>query len=363
MRFRIAAVPLLVTALVVATTATSASAFGALTTHPAGELPVSVTTGDINRDGRQDMAVANQNSGTFSVLLHDGAGGFRKMPDVGTPAQSVALADLDGDGRPDLATAGGQSTVSIVLGRGDGRFRTPRQIEVVSFATNAIVAADFDGDKDVDLAVGFTNGGEVQVLANDGRGNFTRRTVAEPTYGSALDLRAADLNRDGAPDLVAAVQSDLIVLLGNGDGTFGPPNRFDTVWWAMNVVVGDFTSDGVPDLVVPRPGSLSDSGGLFVGTGDGTFQDLRSIPVRWSETVAGGDFDDDGRLDLAFVTSSVMFVLLGRGDGTFWPPSELPFVGQPGTPASTDFTGDGEDDIAVPNGSGYPGTVWVYCTP
>jgi hypothetical protein len=125
MRVRTIAVPLLVTALVTAMTATSVSAFGALTTHSAGEMPVFVTTGDINQDGRPDMAVANQNSGTVSILLHDGAGGFRKMPDVVSGARSVAIADLDGDRRPDLAVAGGGSTISIALGRGDGRFRPP----------------------------------------------------------------------------------------------------------------------------------------------------------------------------------------------------------------------------------------------
>jgi hypothetical protein len=205
---------------------------------------------------------------------------------------------------------------------------------------------------------------QIQVLSGNGGGDFAPGQILDASYGYVADLRAADLNLDGVADLVASVpfSSDVLISLGRAGGAFDPLQRIDVINSTSNVVVDDFTSDGIPDIVVARTSSFSDSAWLMVGNGDGTFGDLRTVPVRWAETSTSGDFDGDGRQDLAFAVSSMVFVLLGNGDGTFQEPLELAVDGEPGIPNSADFNGDGKDDLAVPNGAGSVGTVWLYLT-
>lgn len=376
MRIRTIGIPLLVTALAVAAVQPAAwaatASFGPRTDYPAGYSPFSIAVGDLNRDGRPDMAVANQLGNTVSILINTSEGKLRSMPEVSTGSGplTVAVADIDGDHRPDLVTANhGEGanghSLSIAIGRGDGRFKTPRHLDLGgSSGPWGVVAEDFDGDGDIDLAVTLSERSQIQVLSGDGRGDFVPGQILEASYGYVADLRAADLNLDGVADLVASVpfSSDVLISLGRAGGAFDPLQRIDVINSTSNVVVDDFTSDGIPDIVVARTSSFSDSAWLMVGNGDGTFGDLRTVPVRWAETSTSGDFDGDGRQDLAFAVSSVVFVLLGNGDGTFQEPLELAVDGEPGIPNSADFNGDGKDDLAVPNGAGSVGTVWLYLT-
>ncbi|WP_328853211.1 VCBS repeat-containing protein [Micromonospora globbae] len=371
MRIRTILVPSLAAILLAAATPTAAAAatasFGPRVDLPAGYGPIFVTHGDLDRDGRPDMAVANELGGTVSVLLNRGADGFRTMAEVGTGSRpmSVAIADVNGDGRADLVTANLGGTVATALGRGDGRFRAPQHIDLGGSSNPwAVVAEDLDGDHDVDVAVSLTGRSQVQVLLNDGRGRLTLGQTVSLEYSDFEGLRAADLNGDGLVDLVGSENfaGRVGILLGTGGGAFGPLQRIELINDTSRVVVDDYNSDGRPDIVAARGSSYADSGWLLLGNGDGTFAEPRTIPVRWAETVAGGDFDGDGRADLAFATSSVVFVLLGNGDGTFGESLELPVLGRPGVPTAADFTGDGRDDLAVPNGDGYPGTVWFFPT-
>ncbi|MFI7218128.1 FG-GAP repeat domain-containing protein [Micromonospora maritima] len=370
MRMRTLGVPVLAATLTIVLTpvgATAATAsFGPRLDVPAGEFAHYVAAGDLDGDGRPDMAVASGTSGTVSVRLSRD-GGFRAMPDVPTPSRpmTVDIADVTGDGRPDLVTADLGGTVSVHPGRGDGRFRAARSIDLGGSSNPwGVDAADLDGDRDLDLVVGLTGLPEIHVFRNDGRGRFTAGQIVEFGYGDFNAVRVADLNSDGRADLVATetLASRLAVLLGTGPATFGEPQRINLINDTSPAVLGDYDSDGVLDIVASRRESFADSGWLLHGNGDGTFAEPVTIPVRWSETATGGDFDGDGRADVAFATASVVFVLLGNGDGTFQEALELPVDGQVGVPAAADFNGDGKDDLAVPNGYGLPSTVWVFPT-
>lgn len=157
MRIRTLGVPALVVALLTAVTPAAAAAatasFGPPVDVATGAVPGAMATGDLNRDGRPDLAVAHPDADRVSILLGQGATGFRARSVValgGSPL-SVALADVNGDGRRDLVATVvdiGLNQVVIALGRGDGRFHAPRVIDLaVNSIPRNLVAADFDGDR------------------------------------------------------------------------------------------------------------------------------------------------------------------------------------------------------------------------
>lgn len=140
-----------------------------------GTDPVAVAVGDVNGDGNLDLATANFNGASVSVLLGDGTGGFTAAPLVplaaGTHPAAVAVADLNDDGRQDLATAnkGTPDTVSVLLGDGTGRFRPgPGAAPVVGDDPGTIVAADLNQDASPDLVTADSNGKSVSVLLANG---------------------------------------------------------------------------------------------------------------------------------------------------------------------------------------------------
>ena len=146
--------------------------------YAVGILPESVAVGDFNGDGKLDLAVANQGSGTVSILLGNGDGTFQtaKSYAVGSNPDSVAVGDFTGDGTLDLAvTNAGSNTVSVLLGKGDGTF-----LAATSYATGSVpvsvAVGDFTGDGKLDLAVADdTNPGAVSCTTGQGGRHFSGR--------------------------------------------------------------------------------------------------------------------------------------------------------------------------------------------
>jgi hypothetical protein len=223
---------------------------------------------------------------------------------------------------------------------------------------NVVAAADFNGDGILDLAVSnaYAGAGALTILLGKGDGTFTA-TVGE-TVGSYPDsIAVGDFNSDGIPDLaVTSVdQNNVTILLGNGNGTFSSnaPNLNIVGGTPQSVAVGDFNGDGAPDLAVVAGNSVL----IFLGNGDGTFNPTAESPSTGSSpvNVAVADFNSDGKDDLA-VTNSLSYtvtILLGNGDGTFQQVAVSPAIGvSPLGIAIADFNGDGIADMAVTNYSG-----------
>ena len=176
------------------------------------------------------------------------------------------------------------------------------------------------------------------------------------------NLVVGDFNGDGQPDLAAtyfdsvAGSGDVSVLLGNGDGTFRAQAPFVVGADPTSLVVGDFNGDGRPDLAVGDAGDLYFGGGtdpgsifVFLGQGDGTFQLSGRIGADSPTSLVTGDFNGDGRPDLAAASiySDDITVLLGNGDGTFRAQEPFGVGAVPTSLVTGDFDGDGWPDLAV----------------
>jgi hypothetical protein len=292
--------------------------------------PLSVAVGVFRTgSGLLDIATANS-GGSVSVLLGHGDGTFE--PAVSYPAganpHAIAVGDFNGDGNADLVVANTDgNNVSILLGNGDGTFRDPVNYPAGPSPVSVAVA-DFNGDGVPDLVVAnHVSGGTVSVLLGDGNGGFlSPRSFFAGPYPSSVAV--ADFNGDGSPDVAVANNlpgpGGVSVLLGNGDGSFGPPMSYQAGPTPVAVAVGDFDGDGTPDLAVADQGVAPDYAGsvtIFLGNGNGTFQSLGNVAVGGSgpRSVAVGDFDLDGNPDLVTANrnSNNVSVLLGRGDGRF----------------------------------------------
>jgi uncharacterized repeat protein (TIGR03803 family) len=255
-----------------------------------GEVVRSIAVADVNKDGKPDIVIVDGSSSTVKVLLGNGDGSFQPAVTYnsgGGLAYSIAVADVNRDGKPDLLVANycGNycSTVSVLLGNGDGTFQP---------------------------AVTYNSGGTI-----------------------AYSIAVADVNRDGKPDLLVAngcpvsgcgIGNGVVgVLLGNGDGTFQPAMTYDSgEILPSSLALADVNGDGKLDLLVansPYGGLFLDVVSLLIGNGNGTFQTptvvasgllgTNSVEDRF---LAVADFDGDGRPDFVVASPAVFLNTTSR---------------------------------------------------
>ena len=362
-----------------------------------GVYPEALAVADFNGDGKLDIAVAitsGAGPGNLSILLGNGDGTFTAAPSPATGSWpvSVVVGDFNGDGIPDLAVANGWpttgNTLTILLGDGKGGF-TESSSPAAGEGPVSLAVGDFNGDGKLDLAVadwgsdfyGGTSNGTVTILLGQGDGTFVPAS-SSPTVGLIpVSVVTGDFNGDGKLDLAVYnwIGGDVSILLGNGDGTFtatqsptiGPQPGLG-VGDFNEMVVGDFNGDGKLDLAVAN--NADDTITILLGKGDGTFTPTASPPTTGVGPggVAVGDFNGDGKLDLAVanwtyksptptVNGSVT-LLLGNGDGTFTPnPTSNAVEENPVAVLPGDFTGSGRLGLAVVNENS--GTISVLVQP
>jgi hypothetical protein len=385
--------------------------FSLVPSSPAvGTSPLSVAVGDFNGDGKLELAVvsscpsppvANPPPGynIVTILLGNGDGTFTPAPGspvpVGNCPYGVAVADFNGDGKLDLAVANwNDSTVSILLGNGDGTFTpAPGSPVPAPGIPEALAVGDFNGDGKLDLAVanwGLANWpNNVAILLGNGNGTFTPAPgspVALTTSTPPYTIVAGDFNGGGKLDLAVGgwANDTVAILLGNGDGTFtqeagccGASQPTTTRILAM--VSGDFYADGKLDLGMADQlynvgaSPASDYLTTMRGNGDGTFtpSEFSLLMADFTYALVAGDFNNDGRLDLAQTSSgqglSVFLQVPPSGKApsiTIAPAGAAPTPFPPGsTSASVQPGGMATfNNLMVFSLNGFTGTVTLTCS-
>lgn len=359
------------------------SASFATTTFEAEPGPLGLAAADLNGDGRQDL-IYTRFKGLAVVSLNTTASPTAAAPsfavkheaDVGARPTAVATADFNGDGRPDVAVANHDSdTASVLLDDTAPGSETPtfhlQQAFAAGNAPSSIAAADFNLDGRPDLVVADELEEDVSVLLDttvpgaETPSFATRQTFAVGEAPSAVAV--ADLNGDGKPDLIVANHDEETVsilldttLPGSTTVTFAPQKAFVSDHAPSALAIADFNLDGKLDFVAESHDG--GSGSVFVNdTEPGSFTPNFKLEqvFGWGilpSAVMTGDFNGDGKPDLAIAGegSDDVSVILdttapGASSPTFSLPQELAAGDAPTSIAAADVNGDGVPDLLVTN--------------
>lgn len=326
-----------------------------------GIFPTTVVSGDLNGDGMRDLVTVNEHTDDISVLIN--AGGGRFLPWVRYYAggeinfkSSAVLADFDGDDDLDLALGVVvNSNVRVLMNRGDGTFVHAGGYRA-GFTPWALVAEDLDQDGDLDLAVANKGAGTVSVLLNEGKGTFAPWVEYSAGCCTPNAMTAADFDGDGAVDVALSQESScsVAVLRNVGGGALGPARSFTPPHIGdgicrREIAAGDFDRDGDEDLALAGfPGVLlwNDGKGDFLLDGEPTV-----LEGDRSGILATGDLDGDGDPDPVTASQEGLapsiWVYRNGADRRFEETQAI-FAGLDVTSATlSDLDSDGDLDLAV----------------
>jgi len=338
----------------------SAPSFARARVYPIGAASASVATGDLDGDGKADLATANWRADTVSVLLNRTDGRFGRHVDypTGPDPWSVAMADLNGDRRPDLATTSGDvngMTVSVLLNRGDGSFAAHVDYKTGQ-SPQSVAIGDLNGDGSRDLVTANSEGHTLSVLLNRGDGSFAAKVDYEGV--DPWSVAIGDLNGDDKPDLSAAnfETNSVSVFLNSRDGTFQAGREYGTGIAPSSMAMGDLNGDGRLDLATANSESVS----VLTNKGDGTFRAQRHFRAGLLNAIAIGDLNADGKPDLVGTNdiAGLVTVLVNRGDGSF--EERLDYRVKDAAAATIgNLNGDGRADVAGVLSSPSPKAIFV----
>ena len=331
-------------------------------------LPLSLKSADINRDGLNDLI--NLISGAvdgYQVLLNQGNGNFLRVTTAFNAVidgfDELHVADVNKDGSLDLIISSfNGDKFYVTTGSGDGSFGAP-----ISFATDfepsSITSGDTNGDGIVDIMVGYQYKQAVSFFLGKANGGFESRVDYSLLAGSAsgTTVTSVDVHGDGRDDLIVTDANNSIYLMaGKSDGKFNPSVKYQTGRNPNSVIGSDLNGDGKPDIITTNGGGGSisvllnnGSGGLLAQTEYGT----GSTPV----SVVAKDVNGDGRPDLLVANQAgdSVSVLINRGNGTFNASVNYPTNDYPNSLTSADINNDGWSDILTASGRGFGNSISV----
>jgi hypothetical protein len=372
--------------------------FSAKVDFTTGTNPISVSCEDLNGDGKPDLVVGYSGSNTYvSIFTNTTATGATTpafstttdFPTTGDPYSTV-IADLNGDGKPDLITANDASSTVSVLINNTTPGSTPSFLPKVDFTTGgnprSVAIADFNGDYLPDIAVVNFSSNFVSVLLNTtiigaAAPSLEMNWNDFPTGISPLSIGSADLNGDGKPDLVTldygySTISSLLNTTTPGSNAFSFNSSniiFTQSVYPRSLAIGNINGDGKPDLVVTSTGMPN----IFVymnttapGATTATFSTYTNFTCGLTPyAVAMGDFNKDGKQDLAIVNDAdntvSIYINATSPNATvpgFYTKVDFACGLTPRSVAVGDFNGDGKPDLAVGNESSNNVSIFINTT-
>ena len=334
---------------------------------------------EIDGDGHLDILLISKANFLLSIFRGNGDGTVMPASYYVTdnfPEELITL-DFDGNGHLDIFVSSTQAPPVLLLGNGDGSFQGVAAYPTTAdlsrrLGADGVAVADFTGDGIPDMAV--ANGGNIQCsVANPCFGGDTAVLlpgIGDGRFGGAIELPeqpgsrvvAGDWNGDLLQDLaftgVGQLNPQLFILFGNGDGTFAAGATLDLPGQRLDgldsfITTAQVDAGDTQDLLVAN--FRSDSVSVFTGDGKGSFTARPTVPAgQRINGIAAGDFNRDGKLDMAIASLGVLGELdgaltfaLGNGDGTFQAPQTLRQGVAAGSVAAADFDRDGKLDLAV----------------
>ncbi len=320
-----------------------------------------IASADFNADGILDIVVADAATASVQVRLGTGSGQFSGASVFTTTASSIRdikAADLDLDGDMDLIV--GSSALDILEGNGDGTFLA-RTSHIT--ASNSIGVGDFNNDGYLDIASANNAGANIGISFGDGTLTYNAPTYFSSGFANANNIAVGDFNGDGHDDIVATATGTATanVLLANSNGTFAAAVAYTTAGGSSAVFAADFNQDGYTDIAVAGTTGVNRVS-VLIANSNGTFlarNDLTTSVSFSSRYAQIGDFNSDGLPDLFTWSNGSGDLFRGNSNGTFQVKSTVSYSPSHAKGVVGDFNGDGVDDITAQDSGG----AFVWMTP
>ncbi|MBT8382980.1 MAG: VCBS repeat-containing protein [Ignavibacteria bacterium] len=274
---------------------------------------------DYNLDGLMDFTVGNSTNNKVTVFMGDGTGSFSNIQnhtaDIGV--RGLVILDANGDGFPDIVTANRDAdNASILINSKDGTFSPPINFEGKGNGETAAATSDVNGDGKMDLFLGAIYSDEVMLWLGNGNGSFTFSDKVSVGNGPWM-VGSGDVNNDGIPDVVCANSSgsNFSVILCDSAGNLSLPTNYSVGSFPIAIDLGDV--DGDLDLDIVTSNFTGANFTLYENNGEGVFINRNDLPANQAGSCAVfHDRDNDGDMDMTGIDELQDLLILFTNDPT-----------------------------------------------